>query len=246
MSRYVMRRHRYRPYQRKVVPGEEEKVGLRQGILVMLSILFFLVAIVSLWTWSGGDPHGEWVLVSGVVDGDTIYVGRGWRRTKVRLIGVDTPETLHPYKPVEFFGPEASLFTEKSLKGKKVHLEFEPEQLYDDYGRLLAYVFFEDGTLFNAELIKRGYARVIAVHPFKYYRKFKRYEREAKRKGLGVWSQKKEKEGPIKTYRRIVGNKRTKVYHLPGQRYYPIKEENKVYFESEEEAIKAGYRRAKR
>ncbi len=245
MSRYVMRRHRYRPYQRKAVP-REEKVGLRQGILVMLSILFFLVAIASLWTWSGGDPHGEWVLVSGVVDGDTIYVGRGWRKTKVRLIGVDTPETLHPYKPVEFFGPEASLFTEKSLKGKKVHLEFEPEQLYDDYGRLLAYVFFEDGTLFNAELIKRGYARVIAVHPFKYYRKFKRYEREAKRKGLGIWSQKKEKEGPIKTYRRIVGNKRTKVYHLPGQRYYPIKEENKIYFESEEEAIRAGYRRAKR
>ena len=195
MSRYVMRRHRYRPYQRKVVPREEEKVGLRQGILVMLSILFSLVAIVSLWTWSGGDPHGEWVLVSGVVDGDTIYVGRGWRRTKVRLIGVDTPETLHPYKPVEFFGPEASLFTEKSLKGKKVHLEFEPEQLYDDYGRLLAYVFFEDGTLFNAELIKRGYARVIAVHPFKYYRKFKRYEREAKRKGLGIWSQRERRGG---------------------------------------------------
>jgi len=56
MSRYVMRRHRYRPYQRKVVPREEEKVGLRQGILVMLSILFSLVAIASLWTWSGGDP----------------------------------------------------------------------------------------------------------------------------------------------------------------------------------------------
>ncbi len=245
MSKYV-RRHRYRPYQRKAMPREEEKVGLRQGILVLLSILFSLVAIVSFWTWSGGDPHGEWVLVSGAVDGDTIYVGRGWRRTKVRLIGVDTPETLHPYKPVEFFGPEASLFTEKSLKGRKVHLEFEPEQLYDDYGRLLAYVFFEDGTLFNAELIKRGYARVIAVHPFKYYKKFKRYEREAKRKGLGIWSQKKEKEGPIRTYQRIVGNKRTKVYHLPGQRYYPKKEENKVYFESEEEAIKAGYRRAKR
>ena len=73
----------------------------------------------TLWTLSGGDPNGEWVLVTEVVDGDTIYVGRGWRSTKVRLIGVDTPETVHPEKPVEFFGPEASEFTKRQLDGKK-------------------------------------------------------------------------------------------------------------------------------
>jgi micrococcal nuclease len=70
-----------------------------------------------MWTFTGGDPRGEWVRVTTVTDGDTIGVGRGWRYHKVRLIGVDTPETVHPEKPVEPFGPEASDFTKKKLRG---------------------------------------------------------------------------------------------------------------------------------
>src|SRR3989337_1271784 len=112
---------------------------------------------IPIYVFSGGSPYGKWVLVTQVVDGDTIRVGRGWRNTKVRLLGVDTPETVHPDKPVEFFGSEASEFTKKSLKGKKVHLEFEHLNQMDKYGRLLAYVYLSDGSLFNAELIKRRY-----------------------------------------------------------------------------------------
>lgn len=209
----------------------------------LLSTIIFFALIISgstLWTLSGGDPNGEWVLVTEVVDGDTIYVGRGWRSTKVRLIGVDTPETVHPEKPVEFFGPEASEFTKRQLDGKKVRLEFEPSNQYDDYGRLLAYVLLLDGTYFNAELIKQGYARVIAPSPFHRYEEFRSYEREARVKGSGLWAGKD-------ICKEIIGNRRSKIYRLPGDAgCNKIKDENRVYFDTEEEAIKAGYRRAKR
>ena len=126
--------------------------------------------------------------MSYITDGDTISVGRGWRYQTVRLIGVDTPEVVHPKKPVEPFGPEASAFTKRKLKGQRVQLEFESTNQYDRYGRLLAYVVLADGTLFNAELIKQGYARVIAPSPFHYYEEFKSYEDEARGAGLGIWS----------------------------------------------------------
>ncbi len=133
-----------------------------------------------IWIFTGGDPRGEWVLVTHVTDGDTIGVGRGWRCQTVRLIGIDTPETAHPEKPVEFFGPDAPEFTKRQLEGEKVHLEFETSTQYDDYGRLLAYVFLMNGTLFNAELIKQGYARVIAPSPFHRYKEFCLYEQGAR------------------------------------------------------------------
>jgi len=205
---------------------------------------FILIALIisgsTLWTLSGGDPKGEWVLVTEVVDGDTIHVGRGWRFTKVRLIGVDTPETVHPEKPVEFFGPEASEFAKSQLDGKKVRLKLEPFNQYDVYSRLRAYVLLPDGTNFNAELIKQGYARVIAPSPFHRYEEFRSYEREARVKGLGIWAGKD-------ICKEIIGNRRSKIYRLPGDAGCGrIKEENRVYFDTEEEAIKAGYRRAKR
>jgi len=179
------------------------------------------------------------VLVTHVTDGDTIGVGRGWRYEKVRLIGVDTPETVHPEKPVEFFGPEASEFTKKQLEGKKLHLEFEPPTQYDDYGRLLAYVFLTDGTLFNVEIIKQGYARVIAPSPFHRYKEFRLHENEARVAGVGLWSGKD-------ICKEIVGNKRSKIYRLAGDAGCDrVKEENRVYFDTEENAIKAGYRRGK-
>src|SRR3990170_5824483 len=123
----------------------------RRGVLFSLAVLALIIAAGTLWTLSGGDPKGARVLVTDVVDGDTVHVGRGWRRTTVRLIGVDSPETVHPEKPVEFYGPEASEFTEKSLTRQWVRLEFETGDQIDVYGRLLAYVVLMDGTLFNAE-----------------------------------------------------------------------------------------------
>ena len=168
---------------------KKEPLTLRDYVSVVIVILL-IPAAYAIWTFTGGDPRGEWVRVTSVTDGDTIGVGRGWRYHKVRLLGVDTPETVHPEKPVELFGPEASDFTERKLGGQKVHLEFESANQYDRYGRLLAYVVLADGTLFNVELIKQGYARVIAPSPFRHYEEFKHYEREAKAAGLGIWSRK--------------------------------------------------------
>lgn len=220
--------------------------NMRKRFWIPTRLLYAIVLIAlimtgeALWTLSGGDPRGAWVIVAKVVDGDTIHVGRGWRFTTVRLIGVDTPETVHPEKPVEFFGPEASEFTKRQLQGEKVRLEIEPSNEYDHYGRLLAYIFLMNDTLFNAELIKRGYARVIAPSPFHRYKEFRLHEQEARIAGMGLWAGKD-------ICKQIIGNRQSKIYRLPGDAGCSrIKEEKRVYFDTEEEAIKAGYRRAKR
>jgi len=223
--------------------SKKEPLPLRRRIIDLVFALAFILSIpasYAIWSLTGGDPRGEWVLVTRITDGDTIGVGRGWRYEKVRLIGVDTPETVHPEKPVEFFGPEASEFTKSRLEGKKVRLELEPTNQYDDYGRLLAYVFLTDGTLFNAELIKQGYARVIAPSPFHRYQEFRLHEKKARVAGLGLWAGKD-------ICKEIVGNRRSKIYRLPGDAGCGrIKEEGRIYFDTEEEAIKAEYKRAKR
>jgi len=123
-----------------------------------------------------------------VIDGDTIVVEIGGQEEKVRLIGVDTPETVHPRKPVEYFGKEASDFTRKMVEGKAVKLEYD-WQTRDKYGRLLAYVYIiGDGTFLNAEIIKQGYGFAYTRYPFKYLEDFRQYEREARENNRGLWS----------------------------------------------------------
>jgi micrococcal nuclease len=76
-----------------------------------------------------------------IVDGDTLVVELNGKGTKVQLIGVDTPETVHPSKPVQFYGKEACQFTTKSLTRRSVYLEYKPDERTDSYGRTLAYVY---------------------------------------------------------------------------------------------------------
>ena len=122
-------------------------------------------------------------MVERVVDGDTIMVeGIG----SVRLIGVDTPETVHPNRPVEFFGKEASAFTKRMLEGKQVRLEYDQER-QDRYGRTLAYVYLTDGTFANAEIIRRGYGHAYTRFPFRHLEKFRQLEREARTSRRGLW-----------------------------------------------------------
>ena len=118
------------------------------------------------------------------VDGDTIVVtGVG----AVRLIGVDTPVTVDPRKPVQFFVKEASAFTRRLAQGKAVRLEFDYQRT-DKYQRTLAYVYLPDGTFLNAEIVKQGYGHAYVHYPFKYLDQFRGYEREAReaRRGLRV------------------------------------------------------------
>jgi micrococcal nuclease len=136
-------------------------------------ILFFLLS----------TSHAEIHKVKRVIDGDTLLLINGER---VRLIGVDTPETKHPQKPVEYFGREAYLFTKKMVDGKEARFEFE-RQKRDRYGRLLAYVYLLDGTFLNAEIIKQGYGFAYTRFPFKHMEEFRRYERDARENRSGLW-----------------------------------------------------------
>jgi micrococcal nuclease len=115
---------------------------------------------------------------------------------RVRLIGVDTPETKHPNKPVEHFGKDAAVFTRRMVEGKRVRLEFDPantSRAHKDstqQRRTLAYVFLEDGTLLNAEIIKQGYGFAYTRFPFERVDEFRRLEREARDQGRGLWASK--------------------------------------------------------
>ena len=126
-----------------------------------------------------------------VVDGDTILVrGPGGRTEDVRLIGIDTPETVDPRRPVGCFGPEASAYAKHLLSGRRVLLRYDRE-LHDRYGRFLAYVWLSGSRqLFvNAELVRRGYARSYPFPPNTAHAGlFAALERRAALAGRGLWS----------------------------------------------------------
>jgi micrococcal nuclease len=122
------------------------------------------------------------------VDGDTLVVRIEGREERVRLLGVDTPETKHPRKPVEYFGKEASAFTRRMAEGKRVQLEADPSNTNRDrYGRLLRYVFLPDGTLLNAAIIEQGYGHAYTRFPFQRMEEFRALERSARENDRGLW-----------------------------------------------------------
>ena len=124
--------------------------------------------------------------VTRVFDGDTVEIDNG---ESVRYIGIDTPETHHPYRPVEFLGREATKVNKALVEGKKVYLEFDIQKR-DRYGRLLAYVFLEDGTFINAELVRLGYAQTLTIPPdVKYTELFRKLTREARENKRGLWQE---------------------------------------------------------
>lgn len=131
------------------------------------------------------QPEGGWRRVVRVVDGDTLLLDGDER---VRLIGVDTPESVDPRRPVQSYGKEASAFTRRLAEGKRVRLAFDQERK-DRYGRTLAYVYLEDGTLLNAEIIRQGYGHAYTRFPFRYAEQFRAYEREAREQRRGLWTE---------------------------------------------------------
>jgi len=124
-------------------------------------------------------------LVTRVIDGDTVVLDSGER---VRLIGVDTPETVHPRKPVERFGKEASEFTRQLVEGREVRIEFDAETAtHDRYGRTLAYVYLADGSLVNLEIVEQGYGHAYTRFPFSKVEQFREAERDAREAQRGLW-----------------------------------------------------------
>jgi micrococcal nuclease len=135
--------------------------------------------------------------VSKAIDGDTLRLSNG---EHVRLIGIDTPESRYNSKLVRDsqrslkdtdamlkMGKSASVFTRRLVEGRRVRLAFDVQK-HDKYGRLLAYVYLDDGTFVNGKIIEEGYAQVMTIAPnVKYAQTFLKLEREARQKGNGLW-----------------------------------------------------------
>lgn len=132
----------------------------------------------------------EYLLVTKVIDGDTIEVMIDGKNEKLRLIGVDTPETVDPQKSVECFGKESSSKANEMLLNKKVKLVGDETQgEKDKYGRLLRYIYREDGVFYNKWIIENGYAHEYTYNkPYKYQTDFKQAEKTARENQLGLWS----------------------------------------------------------
>jgi micrococcal nuclease len=125
-----------------------------------------------------------------VIDGDTAIIKINGKNKTVRLIGINTPETVDPRRPVECFGIEASNKAKEVLTGKSVRLE--ADDIVGErgkYGRLLFYVFLEDGTNFNKMMISEGYAYEYTYNlPYKCQGEFKQAEKDARENKRGLWA----------------------------------------------------------
>jgi len=201
--------------------------------------------------------------VTRVVDGDTIDVLMGDTVYRVRYIGVDTPETVDPRRPVGCYGREASERNRDLVEGNTVELEKDVSET-DDFGRLLRYVWV-DGEMVNATLVREGYA-VAATYPpdVKYQELFLSLQREARDAGLGLWgpacaSPTAPSATGICDYSGtdqpvIKGNisqsTGEKIYHVPGGEFYDKTVIDEAAGErwlcTEQEAVAAGWRRSKR
>ena len=166
--------------------------------LVFLLVLLFLGFLAPHWERRTGDFLEG--VVTNVVDGDTLVVKVEGESRRVRLIGVDTPETVHPRKPVQYYGREASAFTKQALSGRRVWLEYDVAPL-DRYQRHLAYVWVERPArdedavrrgMFNARLLLEGYGRVMTIQPnSRYADLFARLQAEARKAGRGLWGRRR-------------------------------------------------------
>ena len=138
-------------------------------------------------TSSSQDPNAA--TVRSVIDGDTIDISISGRTERVRLIGINTPETKHPTKGIECFGPEASAYLEQLLpKGTRLRVERDIEAR-DIYGRLLLYIYVADTDLFvNLELVARGFAQPMVFEPNTAHKlEFAHAATQAERSNIGMW-----------------------------------------------------------
>ncbi len=172
---------------RKIIcwDGFEE---MRWIIVLLLGAVgtFFISNIVGVQT-IGNDTRTTGYCER-VVDGDTIEVSVNGVVYKVRYIGIDTPETVDPRRPVGYFGKEASAKNTELVLGKVVRMEKDISDM-DKYGRYLRYVYVDD-LMINKELVRLGYAKVSTYPPdVKYVTVFLNAEREARDNKRGLWSE---------------------------------------------------------
>jgi len=176
-----------------VTPAAPTRFPVRSRLHFLPLVALVLFVVLARWWWSVDQAPapppplleaGEHVVLR-AIDGDTLELAGNIR---VRLLGVDTPETVQPDLPPEPWGPEASDFTKAFVAAGPVRLSFDRERL-DRYGRQLAFVWRGDISL-NEQLIAAGLSPAMTKYPYSPTMKdrFRAAEREAKRKRLGIWS----------------------------------------------------------
>ena len=127
--------------------------------------------------------------VSRFVDGDTVVVKMNGSEQKIRMIGVDTPETHKPNTPVQCYGPAAAAYTKAKLTGQSFRLVSDSLSTnYDRYGRLLRYIYLTDGTNFNQSLVANGYGFYYPYFPFEKSQDFAAAQATAKAGNKGLWA----------------------------------------------------------
>jgi micrococcal nuclease len=157
-----------------------------------IAVLVIILAVIAVTLAPSKESKEEKPIradVINVTDGDTIIVRSDeYGESKVRLIGIDTPESVSPDPKKNVpFGAAAFTYTKETLLGKTVLLTFDIQE-YDRYGRLLCYVYLTDGTLFNEELVRKGYARVYTVPPnVAHESEFLDAQKKAQEGGEGIW-----------------------------------------------------------
>ncbi len=167
----------------------------KTGNLLLLATLIFSLIICHSSYGMSGNPDViavedcDFQKVSRVIDGDTFSLHDG---SKVRLIGIDTPETADRRTDAQWYGKEASNKLREWVEGETVCLRKGGNDDIDKYERLLRYVWIHDGEFFvNAELVKQGYAFAYTRFPFRYLEEFRGFEKAARERNLGLWDQKK-------------------------------------------------------
>lgn len=176
----------------------------------LLTLVFLLIALVFVYfDHSGFGPpatapktesavrvsdfekyNGKTFTVVYVVDGDTLDLGvsdNNKARTRIRLWGVDTPETKDPRYAIGYFGPEASEWTKKTTLGKNVQIFLDAKDTRDRYKRLLVYIKLDDGRFLNEALLSEGYAYADRRFKHNYYNKYLQLESSARRGKKGLW-----------------------------------------------------------
>ncbi len=201
-------------------------------------ILLALVVSLLLITTTENSAAQTWQTVRWVNDGDTIVLTTGQR---VRYLGLNAPEIDHKDQKANPYGYQARSFNKDLVLSKRIRLEYDAERM-DRYGRVLAYIFLEDGTFLNARLLQAGLAYYLYHKPnVKYNLSLLKAQQEAMELKKGIWRNWKGKE--IK----YIGNRHSRRFHiLTCSLANKIKSKNKITFSSKWDAFNNGYAPSKK
>ena len=167
----------------------QQFVAISKDIGVIVLLLSFLFLMQQFLVRKPPVPSdGEWYTVVKVIDGDTIDVEKDGLKERIRLVGIDTPESVSPFEPIECYGVEASEYTKSLVLGKKVQLLVDQKQGDEDqYARKLRYVFLEDQSHVNYQLVEQGFAHAYKKVSSDYTTLFLQAEKEARNAQRGGW-----------------------------------------------------------